>query len=138
MQAKITTYCCMCGDLHETNIELPDGWKINRYDAIDSENGFCPKHSIIAEFTDSQCPGCVGNWCDCSLWRSFAYQEYSLTESDLDSIRRGVCTKRVNGTFSVSNGKVQDIYLSSVATTMSGEALVDAIIEIRERDYKIK
>lgn len=58
---KITISCCFCSNNHEREIELPQGWCV-RYDNISSEIGFCPEHSIISKFCDSQCPGCVGSW----------------------------------------------------------------------------
>jgi hypothetical protein len=96
----------------------------------------CPEHAIINKFSHSQCPGCVSGWGDdCPLFKSFAYSHrVTITPVDLINIERGICPKRVNGTFGIRNTGstvvIEDMDLSEQATTESGLALADGI-----RDY---
>jgi len=110
---------------------MPPGWD-HAVGGIDSErDGFCPDHAAVKPFTDEQCPGCVGGWGDCGLWESFAYSgRRSLAPDDFTKIERGICPKRVNGTFGVSPRGIEQLDLSTRATTESGIALAMAI-----RDY---
>ena len=118
----------MCSKETKHTIELPPGWA-HRYDAIDDEqSGFCPDHAAVAGFADDQCPGCVGGWGDCGLWRDFAFSgRRKLTPADFTSIECGKCPRRVNGTFTVSSAGVEDLDLSTVAKTEAGVALALAI-----------
>jgi hypothetical protein len=142
MRNDIRVDCCLCEEYYETTIDLPDTWT-TRYESISEEKGFCPKHSKVAEWADGQCPGCVGSWGDCDLWRDFAYSRrhgtVPLTEQDFDKIRRGVCPRRTNGTFMTTldrNGfRLEDVHLDKQATTESGELLAQAIKDYIER-YK--
>ena len=127
MEIKITIRCSMCLMEHETTIVLPEGWK-HRYGGLDDSDGFCPKHSKIAEWTNAQCPGCVSGWRDCGLWDAFAYSSSEgLTTTELSMIRQGICPKRVNGSIMISNGIVSKVDLSETAPADSGIALADAI-----------
>ncbi len=130
-QIELTINCCLCGESHEAMIDLPDGWS-HRTSGVDSDDGFCVKHAPVAKWSDSQCPGCVGTWGDCALWRGFAYSHSrDLTDAELDTIRAGVCPRRTNGSFSFSRTTgIRDIDLSERATTESGVVFVQAI-----RDY---
>ena len=131
---KIEISCCLCSEEYQTEIDLPATWT-TRYSSIYAEDGFCPKHIKVAEFASSQCQGCVGEWGDCALWRSFAYSGHrNITERDLEIIETGICPKRTNGTISFSfiNG-MNDIDISERAKTESGIAFADAIKEYMEK-----
>jgi len=131
MDIELTVGCCLCSNKSKHTVSLPDGWE-HRYGSVDDEaHGFCPNHADVAEFADSQCPGCVGGWGDCELWRDFAYSgRRKLTPADFVTIERGVCPRRTNGTFGVSASGVEQLDLSTKATTKSGLSLATAI-----RDY---
>jgi hypothetical protein len=127
----INITCCLCSAKHKAKAQIPDAWCIDS--EIDVENGFCPDHAPIDEWRASQCPGCVGGWMDCGLWKGFAYRRYrhnmneTLNEIELATVKAGTCPRRVNGTFGVSGGLVHAIDLSERAETNAGKALVDAI-----------
>jgi hypothetical protein len=123
---KLYLSCCLCPSQHEQTIKLPAGWA-GLHDAIDAEKCFCPSHIEVKDWVESQCPGCVGGWGNCSLWRAFGFSKLELTEADFQSIERGICPKRVNGTAQISNGVFSEINLSEQAPTASGIALVKAI-----------
>lgn len=127
---EIEISCCLCTETHKINIALPDGWG-TRYGGISEENGFCPRHKMISKWADSQCPGCVGGWGDCDLWRSFAYtHSRNIDETDLKVIQSGKCPRRTNGTISFSpNEGMHDHDLSEIAGTKEGEAFAQAIRE---------
>lgn len=135
-EIEVEISCCLCEATHKQNIQLPDGWE-TRYPGIDEGKGFCPKHSIIAEWAANQCPGCVGGWGDCGLWSAFAYESArsrTLTDSDFAQIAKGICPKRTNGTFVFSSKEgMERIDLSEPADTESGIAFVQAI-----KDYWAK
>ena len=128
---EVEVNCCLCSADTKHTITLPPGWAL-KYGGLDAENGFCPKHSIIKQFSDSQCPGCVGGWGDCSLWNAFAYNARgrNLNEADFASLAKGICPKRVNGTIGIRNGRREDLDLSDRAPPEAGAALAQAI-----RDY---
>ncbi len=129
---KITITCSLCAASHDADIQLPEGWS-TRYDGTDVEDGFCPKHQAVAAFAESQCPGCVGGWTDCPMWKAFAYSHgRDIRPSDYKAIEQGICPRRVNGTMSISRGAaaMQDIDLSDRAPPESGAAFAQAI-----RDY---
>ncbi len=111
-------------------IDLLDGWAMT-YPAIDVEQAFCPDHAVIADFTNTQCSGCVGGWGDCGLWEDFAYgkERRNLNERDFTQIRQGVCPRRVNGTmmFDANVEKIENIDLSKQAPNQVGAALEQAI-----------
>lgn len=130
----IEIHCGVCSAKHTQKIPMPDGWD-SRYRSLSDETAFCPKHAVIAEFADSQCPGCVGGWGDCDLWRAFAYSKLELTPGDFRTIEMGICPKRTGGTFSVSmpEGKFEDIDLRDPPNVEGGKALAKAI-----RQYALK
>ena len=129
----LTLSCSLCEQSHEVDIETPEGW-VGRYDGIDDEKAFCPKHSVIKEFSESNCRGCVGGWGDCDMFRSFAYlYDRDITKDELTTVESGVCPRRTNGTFSVSSGEVAEIDLSETGTTESGKAFANAIREYMEK-----
>lgn len=124
--------CSLCEDSYETEIET-EGWT-TRYNSVSTEDGFCPKHSVILEFTDSQCIGCVGGWGECDLFKSFAYSKYNvnpLDDNDFKKIECGICPRRTNGTFSFNTNEriLRPDDLSEQATDKSGMALATAIKE---------
>lgn len=131
---KFEISCCFCSETFKTEIGLPKGWA-SRYGSTDEEWGFCPKHALVADFAEQQCPGCVGGWGDCNLFNAFAYQSWKLTETDLGIIESGVCPKRTNGTFMMTPGKrePESLRLDEQASSESGVALVQAL-----REYKAK
>ena len=129
MKIEVSFACCMCLEEHLAEVVLPDGWDC-RYDQVDEEHAFCPRHAKVADFAGDQCPGCVGGWQDCGLWSAFAHKNSrTLTENDFAVIRTGVCPKRVNGTFSIGPQGMKTEDISERATTESGVALADAIKE---------
>lgn len=134
MKLTIDINCCLCGNktLHE--IDMPDGWVHLRSGIDEEHNGFCPDHAPIAEFAESQCPGCVGGWGDCPMWRAFAFSGYmrDITSDELASIRTGICPRRVNGTFRVTGSCIEDIDLSKQAAS-GGIAFATAIEEYIRR-----
>jgi len=130
---EINFNCCFCLESHKQTIDLPNGWA-SRYSGIEDEHGFCPRHSEVAKFADSQCPGCVGSWGDCDLWRSFAFgHQRDISENDLSMIEEGICPKRTNGTLYVNGGSVEHVDLSDRATPESGKATADAIRKYMKR-----
>ena len=130
---EIRLACGLCGDSHEQKIPMPDGWN-SRYQSVSDENAFCPKHSIVAKFADSQCPGCVGGWGDCDLHRSYAYSKLTLAPADFAALESGVCPKRTGGTFMFnSSGLTEHIDLRDAPVVDAGRALAQAI-----REYAIK
>lgn len=131
MEIELIVNCCLCSQKSKHVVQLPEGWA-HRYGGIDDEgSGFCPDHADVAEFAESQCPGCVGGWGDCDLWRDFAYSGgRKLTPEDFLTIERGTCPRRTNGSFVTSPMGVQPLDLSTRATTKAGVALATAI-----RDY---
>ena len=133
----ITINCCMCDNKTEHSIDLPEGWD-HKIGGIDDEDaGFCPGHAAIKPFTDDQCPGCVGGWGDCGLWRAFAYERSrTINERHLSEIEKGRCPFRVNGSFCLdvrNESIIKDDDLSERATTESGKALADGIRGYIER-----
>lgn len=131
----------MCGKEHVSQVELPDGWSSDDtiYVGSNSDGVLCPKHAPIRGFIDSQCPGCVGGWGDCGLWRSMHFpKDDPLTERDMGRLHSGICPKRVNGTLVMDRRgpdvKIEDVDLSERAPDGAGPALVAAIAEyfIRE------
>ena len=140
----VTISCALCSDSYEAQIVLPDGW-CGAYSGIDDEHGICPKHQAITGFKESQCPGCVGGWGDCGLFDAFAYSgrkprnAVPLSELDFRRLKRGICPRRVNGSFTVEtfpNGSVQmnEERLDSrpPKAVVGGKALAKAINEYIE------
>jgi len=138
-QLTVSLYCGFCGATSEQNISMRKGWDTH-IRAVDEEHAFCPKHSKIREFSEAQCPGCVGGWGDCPLWDAFAYRELKLTEQDFATLERGVCPKRVNGTIGITltGGKTQieQIDLRDGDAHKAGSALSKAIREYAKRYHK--
>lgn len=129
----VTYSCCLCGEEYEAKVSLPPGWGL-RYDATDEENAFCPRHAAVEDFANSQCPGCVGGWRDCSLWSSFqSNATRSISESDLATIRKGICPKRTNGTMMVRPGGLRNIDLRGPVKVAGGVAFAAAIEEYIKR-----
>jgi len=138
MEHKIKVYCCFGDDQYETVVETPDSWSFHHQPIGENEHqAFCPKHKLVEKWTNAQCPGCVGGWGDCGLWDAFAYSgRRTLTESDFQSIEKGICPKRVGGTFMVNvsgnDVTMEDLDLSEQAKE-GGKVLVDAIKDYWER-----
>lgn len=130
----ITINCCLCSAEHEAKVTLPDGWR-HRYGGIDDgQGGFCPRHAKVAAFAAAQCPGCVSAWAECPMFDAFAYRSRrTINESDFDSLRKGICPRRVNGTLGLNNGRIEKIDLSERADDDSGAAFAEAIKEYLER-----
>lgn len=128
----VTVHCCLCDGRTEHVVDMPEGW-VHRYGGVDVEqDGFCPTHATVEAFAADQCLGCVSGWGECGLWQGFAFRAFTLTDDDMASIRRGICPKRVNGTLSVTTGPgagVEEIDISERASTESGEALAQAILD---------
>lgn len=137
MKATIRINCCLCPDGTENEIEVEDGWAL-RYDEIYEDNGFCPDHVAVTPFTHTQCPGCVGGWGDCAMWKAFAYSyNRDITEDDFAALEKGICPRRTNGTLAFDTRKrplsIEDIDLSERAPTEAGKAFADAIREYMDR-----
>ena len=127
--------CGLCGNSHKQQIPMPQGWD-SRYRSVSDDEAFCPKHATIAAFADSQCPGCVGGWGDCGLWEAFAYRELKLTEADFETLGRGVCPKRVNGTMMIERGQISAVDLRNAPIVEAGKALAQAIHEYAMKYHK--
>lgn len=126
---KISIGCRLCSTDTKIEVETPAGW--TDAEMVDVE-ALCPAHAEIQPFIESQCPGCVGGWGDCDLWRDFAYSgQRNLGERDFVRLRSGICPRRTNGTFTVnvSGGRAQidDLDLSERAPNAAGAALAQAI-----------
>jgi len=133
MKYSINLSCCLCSASHKAEIEIPNGWD-SRYGGIDDENGFCPKHSGVADFASSNCAGCVGGWTDCPMWEAFAYSgRRSITAEDYVALESGTCPRRVNGTFSLTAGKLSEVDLTDDPAIEGGKAFAQAIKDYIER-----
>ena len=134
MKIEIEISCCLCSNNHKQNIDIPEGWAV-RYGNISTEGGFCPEHYIVSKFAESQCPGCVGGWYDCDLWRNFAYSKHNLTDKDFEIMSTGICPKRTGGTmvFNSGTGERTSIDLRDPENVEAGKAFVKAI-----KDYWAK
>lgn len=127
---NLTVNCCLCSEKLQIKLDVPDGWD-HVYDDIEEEQfGFCPEHAAVKPFTDGQCVGCVGGWGECDMWSAFAFDGRSRTISDADyaALENGVCPRRTNGTFGVSNGVMEDIDLTDRAV-VAGKAFANSIRE---------
>ena len=135
-ELEVSLYCGLCSTKHEQKIPMPAGWD-SRYQSVSDEHAFCPAHAKIADFADSQCPGCVGGWGDCSMWKSFAYRTLELTAGDFKTLERGICPKRTNGTmmFSRESG-MKDIDLRDPPSVEGGVALAQAIREYAKKYHE--
>lgn len=131
-QLEVALSCGLCGESNTQNIPMPAGWD-SRYQSVSDEHAFCPEHAAVADFCDSQCPGCVGGWGDCSLWSAFAYRELKLADSDFRVMESGICPKRTNGTMMLERGKITDVDLRDPPVAAAGKLLADAI-----RAYALK
>ena len=133
---EVSLYCALCSATTKQNIPMPDGWD-GRYRSVSDEAAFCPAHSSVAKFADSQCPGCVGGWGDCDLFKSFSYSKLMLTDADFKTLESGVCPKRTNGTFSISTSNAgatfEDIDLRDPPVIEAGKVLAKAIREYAEK-----
>jgi hypothetical protein len=129
---KVILYCLLC----DTKAEFEDsgiGWA--NADDIEYGGALCPKHAAVMAFKEAQCPGRVASFgTECPMFRSFAYSaRRTITEDDLVQIERGTCPQRVNGTFSVSVGRVEQLDISEQAPTEGGRAFAYAIRDYIER-----
>jgi len=131
---KINISCSLCSTSLKLETKVPDTW--GRVEETDIENALCPKHKVIEDFIENQCPGCVGGWMECGLWTDFAYSEKKLNEDDFDKIRLGICPRRVNGTFMTGHKGFERINLSEQASSQAGKALVEAIESYWEKFSK--
>lgn len=122
----VSMSCALCEKHHERTVSMPDGWD-SRYRAVEEEKAFCPEHAIIAAFCDSQCPGCVGGWGDCPLYKSFAFGKLTLSANDFSTLESGICPKRVNGTMMFGGGKLEHVDLRETPVAIAGQALSVAI-----------
>lgn len=133
---KLTFNCCLCEEQVEVDVAIPEGWE-SRYESMDEDDVFCPKHAKIAAFAESQCPGCVGGWGDCSMWTAFAYsgRQRDVGQRDFDALERGICPRRTNGTLSVNtrSGSIENLDLSKRAPPEAGAAFAQAIKDYCER-----
>lgn len=139
-ELRVNLYCCFCSNQLEIRISLPEEWHL-RYAELSSEEALCPDHVIIGEFFDDQCPGCVSCWGECGLWRDafFEKPERPLSDDDYFSIEKGLCPRRLNGTFGLevtaAGSKIQQVCIADQATSKSGKALAIAIKTRRKADW---
>lgn len=127
-KAAIEISCCLCSNKTAFEVELAEGWA--NADDIYKDDALCPDHRVIELFIDSQCRGCVGGWGDCTLWKDFAHRDKrNLNDRDFELMRKGICPRRTNGTFSFNSytGVLRDEDLSNVAPSEAGVALEKAI-----------
>lgn len=125
---KIELSCCFCSAGYSVEFTPPRGWADKLDFEIDvDERCFCPDHADAAEFLDAQCPGCVGGWGDCPLYRAFAFQRLTLTTDEFARIEDGFCPRRVNGTSMIQSGTIESLDLSDQASEESGRAMARAI-----------
>ena len=130
MKLEIEVSCCLCQTNLNLELDIPDTW--GNISNVYAEQSLCPKHKEIENFIDSQCPGCVGGWADCDLWKDFAYNNSrNLGDDDFSKLKKGICPRRTNGSFSfdTDKGKIEHIDLSYKASEASGIALEKAIKE---------
>lgn len=129
---KIELLCAFCRETFTTEIELL-GWAV-RYSSIGEEHAFCPKHALVEDFFSAQCTGCVGGWSDCSFHRDLYSEPTRIEEKDMAMIRSGFCPRRTNGSFMLgpsAGGRLESFNISDQASAESGEALVNAILDLR-------
>lgn len=136
---EVSLSCGLCGASNEQHIPMPNGWD-SRYRSVSDETAFCPEHAIVAQFADSQCPGCVGGWGDCPLWQSFAYSKLTLVDADFDALSRGICPKRVNGSMvlkvTASGATIDHLDLRDPPVVEAGKALATAILQYAAKYHK--
>lgn len=136
MTYTLNLSCPLCPASTKIKVDIPAGWD-SRYDGIDDETAFCPKHAPIKDFAESQCPGCVSSWGDCPMWATFAFSRNFMLPSDFDALRSGRCPRRINGTVGVSVGDgVHDLDVRGPPVAAAGSAFADAIIEYIARYHK--
>lgn len=129
MKYEVSLCCPFCAEQEVVTIDLPAGWQARLSGVGVETNTFCPRHSAVKHFTDAQCVGCVSGWGECPMWQAFAFSgRKSITAGDLEQLRKGLCPKRTNGTFSMSAAGIEDINLSEEAIE-GGQAFADAIEE---------
>lgn len=132
---KISIGCRLCQTSAEIEVETPVGWADTEIVDVDA---LCPAHAAIQPFIESQCPGCVGGWGDCDLWRDFAYSgRRNLGERDFAEMHMGGCPRRTNGTMTVNmtarGAHIETLDLSEMAPAAAGMALAQAIRDYWER-----
>lgn len=123
MTAKIIVHCggIMCESTYD--LEIPN-WT-GKYDTEGWT--YCPECEQQEVWFGAVCPGCVEGYPDCELFKSFAYYGHTITPTQLNSIRSGVCPFRTGGTFGVSRGSITSIDLSERAPEGSGDAIAGDI-----------
>ena len=137
-EIRIIATCVFCRRKTETTASVEPGWVHNYGEIWDEDNWLCPDHAIIHEFRKSQCPGCVSSWGECPLFKAFAFRALSLSDLELDVIRKGVCPRRINGTFSYSKQGIEPLNLSEKAPDEAGNALSKAIVQYGTLFYENK
>lgn len=120
-----------CGK--EIEVPVPEGW----YGAGEVSDGvYCDECVVEMGFFDAACAGCVSGFPDCGLGKSFMYSRWLILESDLETIRKGRCPCRVNGTMLFNNGVLERLDISEQAPSASGIAVANAIVKYHEKYRK--
>lgn len=133
---NINLCCGFCSSKRTLRV-VAEGWKV-RYDALTNENAMCPEHSVIADFFDAQCPGCVAGWPNCGLHDSFAWcdrdnhgrpERRPLDEKERAYLLAGGCPRRVNGSmsFNTATREIKEENISEPASKESSASLLYAI-----------
>ncbi len=123
MPQEIEYWCSFC-DRRE-KVVAPTEFA-TRY-GHDVEDAACPDHADAMQFLDDQCPGCVGGWGDCGMYKAIG--DRSVSGADIAMILGGHCPYRVNGTASFSSSGFQSIDLSE--KTSAGAAFAAAVADAR-------
>ena len=130
---NIELVCNFCEEVLEKEIDV-GGWS-NRYESINDDDCFCPKHKGVGKFLDAVCTGCVSSWGECEFWQSIRNEETLL--GDMEIIISGRCPKRCNGTFSMSknSGIVGHINISDKADEEACRSMIKAIKDyLKDKD----
>lgn len=132
--AKIRLNCVICPNDLEIKINSKD-WEVPETVDVEDHYILCPEHKEIMGFIGTQCPGCVGGFGDCNLFRSFICygRDVTITDSKLEKIEEGYCPYRTNGTMIFGLEGLKKVNLSEQAPKEAGEALAEAIKEYIKR-----
>jgi hypothetical protein len=127
MKVEYNLTCYLCGEFHSgyTDMDLPE-WDVC---LLQGEHCLCNKCIPVYKFFEDQCAGCVASNLDCNLNKSI--KDESLSEMQLETIAKGKCPVRINGTriLNTGSGDTQQVDLSENSVE-AGVLLVNRIKEI--------